>query len=167
MKRHYKILLTLGVLPLVIFFIYSIGDFNTESEGVETESKTQENSQETSVKYFSSGDRIIIEAGTQNLYTDNPVTTLTYYAVDSSNKPVPFREGDRAFVRILGVTHLFTNNTEIFHPEISGSKDYTLFSGEVCLGKSIKLNSEGTMIWPWGCFEDHTSVEIKVYEKSS
>ena len=176
MKKGYKIVLIPAILLIVAFLIY----FDTKEDKVEV--KPQENlSQEAlpspPIKYFSPGsDKIMIGVGTQTLYIDNP-TTLTYYAVDSSNKPVHFREGDRAFVRILGITKLFTNNTEIFHPESNSSKDYTLFSGnisipdsgtylvKVCLGKSINLNIEGTMVWPFGCFEDQTSVQINIYEK--
>ena len=172
MKRNYKIALVLAILSIVIFLIYfSIGNKAEASQ----ENLPQETSEPT--RYFSPGsDKIIIGVGTQTLYTNNP-TTLTYYAIDSSNKPVHFREGDRAFVRILGITKLFINNTEIFHPESNGSKNYTLFSGnisisdvgtylvKVCLGRSINLNTEGRMVWPFGCFEDQTSVQMNIYEK--
>jgi len=132
------------------------------------------------VRYFSSlSDKVMISVTEQTIYTNNPVTTLTYYAVDNSNKSVQFRENDRAFVRILGITRLFTNNVEIFHPQKpDGSKDYALFSGDitfpregiylvkVCLGKSINLDSEGNKVWPFGCFEDQTSAQVNVYEKN-
>ena len=78
----------------------------------------------------------------------------------------------------MGVSHFYNNNTEIFHPKRpDGSIDYTIFLGDinlfepgiylikVCLGKSINLNSEGIMVWPWGCFEDHSSQEIIVYAR--
>lgn len=174
MKRGYKILLILAILSIVIFLIYFNKGEKVESV-TEAEVKLQENLPQ---EIFSPGlYKIMIDVGTQNLYTDNPETTLTYYAVDNLNKPVHFRGGDRAFVRILGVTRLFASNTEIFHPGSDGSKDYTLFLGnisipypgtylvKVCLGKSINLDSEGTMVWPFGCFEDQTSVQMNVYER--
>lgn len=158
---------------------------NKQKVELETELNLQEsivqNTQEITppVRYFSPGsDNIIISTDSQTLYTNNPETVLTYRAMDNSGNVIHFREGDRAFVRILGVTGFFNNNTEIFHPELNGSKDYTLFSGnirvfsepgtyliKVCLGNNINLNSEGVMVWPWGCFEGPASVEIKVYKK--
>jgi hypothetical protein len=128
------------------------------------------------VKAFSSAtDKITMSVGSQTLYTDNPTTTLTYSATDSSNRLVSFAASDRAFVRILGISHVFTENTEIFHP----GSDNTIFTGDitlptpgvylvkVCLGPSINLDAEGNMIWPFGCFEDQSSVQINVYENSS
>ena len=174
MKIGYKILAILAILAILFVVIFLI-DSNKE-EKAEPELKSQEIVE--SIRYFSPGSyKIMIDVGTQNIYTDNPTTTLTYYAVDNSNKPVHFRDSDRAFVRILGVTRLFASNNEIFHPVSNGSKDSTLFLGnisisepgtylvKVCLGKSINLDSEGTMIWPFGCFEDQTSVQMNVYEK--
>ena len=181
MKRSYKIALILIILSIAVFLIY----FSEDKVEMESVTKEELNPQESlsqeilePIRYFSPGaDKIIINVDTQSLYTDNPVTTLTYHAIDNSNNPVHFREGDRAFVRILGITSLFTNNTEIFHPESNGSKNYNLFSGnisifdpgtylvKVCLGRSINLNSEGTMIWPFGCFEDQTSVQMNIYSK--
>jgi len=175
------------ILGLVIFlFVISLLQVNTKNEEstgvVDSELKSQdqliiESPPVPSVRYFSSSsNKIIISADKQDIYTDNPVTALTYYAVDGSNKPVNFREGDRAFVRIMGVSHFYNENTEIFHPELGGSKDYTVFSGDinipdpgvyiikVCLGPSINLNSEGVMVWPFGCFEDQNSVEVRVHE---
>jgi len=124
------------------------------------------------VKYFTPGsDKITIIASEDALYTDNPSTTLSYYAVDNSNQRVQFKEGERAFVRIMGVSHFYNANTEIMR------KNNTLFSGEitidggpgtytikVCLGKSINLDSDGVMVWPFGCFEDGSSERIDIYE---
>ena len=105
-----------------------------------------------------------------------PTTTLTYYAVDFAGGLLSFASGDRAFVRILGVTHEYTQNTEIFHPlKLNGEIDDRIFTGnitikepgiyliKICLGKSINLDAKGNMIWPFGCFEDSTSEEIEVY----
>ncbi|HUW43499.1 MAG TPA: hypothetical protein VMV95_00875 [Bacillota bacterium] len=175
MKGNHKVALFLIILLIIIFLIYFNKD-KTEEELNQQEDSSQGVLEPT--RYFSPGsDKIMIEVGTQNLYTDTPATTLTYYALDSSNNPVYFRESDRAFVRILGITSLFTNNTEIFHPESNGSKDYTLFLDKisisepgtylvkVCLGRSINLNSEGTLVWPFGCFEDQTSVQMNIYTR--
>ena len=130
------------------------------------------------VRYFSSSsDKVAINVKNQTIYTTNPTTIITYSALDSSSNRVNFADSDRAFVRILGITKLYTQNTEILHPTSNGVKDSTIFSGnitlpeqgtylvKICLGSSINLNSEGVMVWPFGCFEDDTSVQIKVYKK--
>ena len=96
-----------------------------------------------------------------------------YFAVDGTNKPVHFNKGDKLFVRVLGITKLYTENKEIFHP----GEDDTIFSGDItfpgegvylvkaCLGPSMNLDEEGNKVWPFGCFEDTTSVQINVYKK--
>ena len=177
MKLVYRILLISGILLGIGFLMQIIENSKTANVIMESEPEPPkvEASKIEPVRYFSeSSDKIIIDVGSQTLYTDNPTTTLVYYAVDGSNKQVHFRGSDRAFVRVLGITRVFTENIEIFHPELNGVKDDTIFSGDltilepgtylvkVCLGPSINLDSGGTMIWPFGCFEDQTSVQMSV-----
>lgn len=174
MKKILKNTLIIITVLLIIFLIFS----NSNKEEKQNQEPTKEPT--TPIKYFNQdSDKITIIASEDALYTDNVSTTLSYYALDNSNQKVSFKEGDRAFVRIMGVTHLYVQNTEIFHPKKSdGSEDNTIFSGKinldggpgkylikVCLGKSINLNSEGAMVWPFGCFEDQSSEVIDVYEK--
>ncbi|MDP7520642.1 MAG: hypothetical protein QF567_00195 [Candidatus Pacearchaeota archaeon] len=181
MEQDKKVIIIIAVIIVAIF----LTKFNIKAEEPVVEPVVEEapeppKPQDTTpqVKYFSeSSDKIVLTAGSQIIYTDNPVTSLTYYAVDGSGDLVSFKDGDRAFVRILGITRLVTLNTEIFHPETNGVEDKTLFTGEiniplsgtylvkVCLGPSINLDSEGTMVWPFGCFEDQSSVQMNVYDK--
>ena len=119
-------------------------------------------------------DKLVIEVGSQNIYTDNPTTNITFYAVDSSNNPVRFNPQDRAFVRTLGITRLININSEISHPVTNGVVDYTKFYGnltisqfgtyvvKICLGPSINLGSVGEIVWPFGCYEDQTSMQMNV-----
>ena len=77
-------------------------------------------------------------------------------------------------MRILGITRLININSEVLHPEVNGAKDYSVFKGDikipeagtyvikVCLGPSINLGSQGEIVWPFGCYEDQTSVQMKV-----
>jgi len=173
-KKFLKIIILIVILLSVSLALYLIlkngksGDVAPETQGESS----------ATIRYFSPGaDKIMITVFDRVLYTNNPTTTLSYYATDNSGQLVYFRQGDRAFVRILGVTRLYTNNTEIFHPEKSGSEDYTLFLGnitiplpgkyliKVCLGPTINLDSEGTLIWPFGCYDSDTSGVIDIYEK--
>jgi len=186
MNNKKKVAVILIVL-LVVFFLFNLSTKISESNkeaaaaaAAAAKSQEQQNnppkSTQPSIRYFSQSDKIILQADSQTIYTKNPETKLTYYAVDGSNKPVHFRDGDRAFVRILGITRLFTENTEIFHPESNGIKDNTIFSGnisisepgtylvKVCLGTNINLDSEGVLTWPFGCYEDQTSLQMNVYQ---
>lgn len=170
MKKIHKVIIFLIILLVVIFLIY----FNSKKTREENEQELLEQT-----RYFSpSLDKITIDAVDNILYINNPTTILNYYALDNSGNLVHFKQGDRAFVRILGITHLYSDNTEIFHPESAdGSIDDTIFTGKitisepgkflikVCIGTSINLNEEGKMIWPFGCFEDTTSDVIDVYNK--
>jgi len=168
-----------GIITLIIFLL-SISLFfyltfkNGKSAGVAPETQGES----SAIKYFSPGsDKIIITVFDKVLYTYNPTTTLSCYIMDNSGQLVHFRQSDRAFVRILGVTRLYTDNIEIFHPEKSGSEEDTLFLGnitiplpgkyliKVCLVPSINLDSNGTLIWPFGCYDSDSSEVIDVYEK--
>lgn len=176
MKINQKIGLVFVILLVAVFLIYLKGNTNKE-ENINENSLEEVKAPiiKESVRYFSpNADKIVIESGTKTLHSKDNGTKLDYYAVDSAGNKVVFREKDRAFTRILGVTSDYTNNTEIFHPEVNDIKDYTTFSGnivfstpgtyliKVCLGESINLNSAGALEWPWGCFEDQASLEIKV-----
>ena len=185
-KKIVAIILFVLVL-LIVSLVLQLGAQNNKS----ADTATQENEQKeapspiqpppTPTRYFSSSsDKVVINVGNRTLYTNNPSTTIDYHAIDSSNRYVTFRSGDRAFVRILGITREFSNNIEIFHPKISGSdsKNSTIFSGnitfpeagvylvKVCLGPKINLDEAGNNVWPFGCFEDQTSVQVNVYEKA-
>lgn len=188
MKKSHKLAIILVVLLAIVLLIYfSVGN-SQGSNKTNTSSNTQASAQQKatasapkpsqpSVEYFSSSaDKIILKTGTQTLYTNNPTTTISYSAVDKSGNRVHFKSSDRAFVRILGITSVFTNNTEIFHPKSNGTENDTVFSGKisisqpgvylvkVCLGPKINLNSDGVMVWPFGCYEDTTSVQMNVYQ---
>ena len=189
MRRAHKLIIFVAVVLAIAFLVY----FNWGAQGssnANSSSNAQAAAQQKEtvpsptptpsqplVEYFSSSaDKIVLKTGTQTLYTNRPTTTISYSAVDKSGNPVHFRSSDKAFVRILGVTGVFTNNTEIFHPKSNGTENDTVFSGEisiskpgvylvkVCLGPSINLNSDGVMVWPFGCYEDTTSVQMNVYQ---
>lgn len=166
------------ILTLVIYFSFngdSEEDISNENLNQEVNQVTQEKS--NPVKYFKKGSsKIVIEVDDHILYTDSPTTEIRYYALENSEK-VHFKESDNAYVRILGITRFHQDNVEIFHPNSEGEIDDTIYSGDitinepgkylvkVCLGSSINLDSVGTMIWPFGCHEDSTSVVIDVFEK--
>jgi hypothetical protein len=177
MNKGHKILLFLAVLLIIISLVYfnknSLKD--TEEKSLGTNPSPAAAGSQNKIKYFSPGsDKIVIEASSEKINVSE-VVTIYYYAIDGENNRVRFKEEDRAFVRVLGVTDYFNNNTEIFHPSSNGSKNNTIFSGnftfiksgvyliKVCLGTHINLDSEGVMVWPWGCFEDPSSEEIRVY----
>ncbi|MAH03491.1 hypothetical protein CMI39_01750 [Candidatus Pacearchaeota archaeon] len=174
-KQNRKVIIVIAVIIIAIFLIkFNIKEVEPVVEPVVEAPDPPASPTPSPVKYFSeSTDKIEMNVGSQILYTDNPTTTLSYFALDDSNNLVSFKDGDRAFVRILGITHLFTENTEIFHP----GSDNTIFIGDInisfpgvylikiCLGPSINLDSEGNMVWPFGCFEDQTSIQMNVYEK--
>lgn len=186
-KKFLKIIILIVILLLVSFFIYSNlkgGKADTNPSSVAEEQPPVDTNpppiveQPPAIKYFSPGsDKITISALNKTLYTKKPTTTIIYSATDSSGQLVHFVPSDRAFVRILGVTRLYTNNIEIFHPEKSGSTDDTLFAGnitiplpgkyliKVCVGPSINLDSNGTLTWPFGCYDPDTSEVIDVYQK--
>src|SRR3989304_10516528 len=173
MNKIHKGLLLLAVLLIVISLVYSNKKRITETEESSLGKNLSQAVAESSdkINYFSPGShKIVIDASSEKIGV-NEVVTIYYYSLDGERNRVHFREGDRAFVRILGVTHLSNNNTEIFHPSSNGSKDNTIFSGnitllkpgiyliKVCLGGGINLDSEGVLVWPWGCFEDSSSEE--------
>ncbi len=181
MKQRYKIALIVAVLFLffiLIFFV--IHQNNNAVYEAKEEAKTSQSmiqSSQLPVKYFDTSDKIVISADKKVLYMDNPTTGLSYYAFDTSGELVHFREEDKAFVRILGVTRLYTQNTEIPHAARPDETiDDAVFYGnitipkpgkyliKVCMGKSINLDSEGNLVWPFGCYEDSTSDVIDVYE---
>src|SRR3989339_92310 len=148
MKLNFKWLLILfGIFIIIFSFQYFIKD----SKPVE----------------------VIVNTG-EIISTDNPTTNITFYAVDSSNNPVRFNPQDRAFVRTLGITRLININSEISHPITNGVVDYTKFYGnltisqfgtyvvKICLGPSINLGSVGEIVWPFGCYEDQTSMQMNV-----
>lgn len=174
MSKNSKNFLIFIVVVLVVAFLFI---FLNSKEEKSVSKQDQPPTPFETVKYFTpSVDKITITASDEVLYAGNPSTTLSYYALDDSNQRVNFKEEDRAFVRIMGVSHFYNDNTEIFHPENpDGSKNSTIFSGDititggpgvytlkVCLGETINLNEEGVMVWPWGCFEDGAFERIEI-----
>lgn len=184
LTTNHKIALVFGVVLLVVVLVhFDVVKFNVgNSESVDAVSSPVQTAPPSSpkpapapsVRYFSSAsDKVVLSVTNQTVYTDNLKTQFNYSAVDSSGKNVHFRSGDKVFVRILGITRLYNDNVEIFHPD----SDDTIFSGNItfpgegvylvkaCLGPSINLDSTGAKVWPFGCFEDTTSVQMNVYEK--
>ena len=178
-KKNIKKILLVLVLILILASVFLFVYLTIKNEKSEDNLPEVQDEKPPTLKYFSAGsDEVVITAFDKVLYTDKPTTVLSCYALDNSNQLVHFRKSDRAFVRILGVTRLYTGNVEIFHPKNSdGSEDDTLFLGnitiplsgkyliKVCLGSSINLDSEGTLIWPFGCHDSDSSEVIDVYER--
>lgn len=174
-----KFVIGVVVLFVVLFIVSNIyTNFKSEETGEvvsEVEAVVQEPTPPPapSVRYFAQGsDSVTISAAEKTLSLDNPTTTLTYSAGGAH-----FSGGDRAFVRILGISveEPYTQNAEIYHPvSADGSTDNSVFSGDitidepgkflikVCLGPSINLDANGKMIWPFGCWEDSTSEVVDV-----
>ncbi|HLD55767.1 MAG TPA: hypothetical protein VJB35_05900 [Candidatus Nanoarchaeia archaeon] len=187
MKLNFKWLLILfGIFIIIFSFQYFIKDSKPVEVIVNTGEiissppitpiPTQPSTPQIR-EYRQDLDKLIIEVGSQNIYTDNPTTNITFYAVDSSNNPVRFNPQDRAFVRTLGITRLININSEISHPVTNGVVDYTKFYGnltisqfgtyvvKICLGPNINLGSTGEIVWPFGCYEDQTSMQMNVKQK--
>jgi len=172
MKQKHKIIIGLGVLVVAFLLIQSLYSDKFSKDNSNADKDINKNqSALSSTRYFKeSSDKIVLSAANEELYSNNPSTTITYYAVDSSNNLAHFKEGDKVFVRVLGITQIYTQNKEIFHAQGND----TIFSGSItfpgvgvylikaCLGPKMNVDSDGNKIWPFGCFEDQTSIKIKV-----
>lgn len=169
-----KILILGGVIILIIFTFYYNIEYpkkDVSKNNSITGNVQLENSKE--IRYFKQTDKIILNILNETLYTDNLNTKINYSAIDESGNLVHFKESDRVFVRILGITRLYNDNIEIFHP----NSNNTIFSGNIsfpgkgvylvkaCIGPKINLAKDGSKIWPFGCFEDRTAIQINIYEK--
>lgn len=185
--NHRRLIILFAVIIIAFSFQYFMKDSKSVEEEIispaleeptPTPTPTPPQPSTPQIREYRQGsDKLAIEVGSQTIYTDHPTTTITFYAVDNTNNPVKFSARDRAFVRSMGVTRLININSEIFHPEVNGVKDYTKFYGnitipkfgtylvKVCLGPSINLGSQGELVWPFGCYEDQTSVQMNVKEK--
>jgi hypothetical protein len=168
-NKRYIFILFFGIVLIILFFLINFkSKFFIENKLVLKESKGEVFTNST-IRYFSpKKDKVFIEVGKKILFMNNPETSLTYFSLDESGNLVDFKDKDRAFVRIIGITILFTNNTEIFHNVVEGVKDNKIFNGIISFnqtGKYLIKICLGTKIGWDTCFEDNTSVEINVYEK--
>src|SRR3989339_819607 len=143
MKLNFKWLLILfGIFIIIFSFQYFIKDSKPVEVIVNTGEiissppitpiPTQPSTPQIR-EYRQDLDKLIIEVGSQNIYTDNPTTN-----------------------GVVDYTKFYGNLT------ISQFGTYVV---KICLGPNINLGSTGEIVWPFGCYEDQTSMQMNVKQK--